>query len=275
MPRPPIERNVQLPKEKADEHTHPDAALEVCRHRPGPAVRPRVRRTDPIDLTSPAGPATLAEVTHLWWFSDGAIMDDGIRHHLWRSWGLCPRHAWLYFRVENEIKYQPLGNAILHEDLISRAAHLINSHHRPHRNLLHLATSDSCLTCDHLASASTGRASFTSDLNTVRTGTRTHDWLASGRDIWSSRRCPRCPTATPQAGAGEASPKNYGHEVPCRLHVDDRSLGDLAAYLLDLAARLHGCITSMTADGPPRAPDSDAALVEALGWVAGWPSAPG
>lgn len=199
-------------------------------------------------------------------------MDDGTRQHLWRSWGLCPRHAWLYFRVENELKYQPLGNAVLHEDLISRAADMINSHHRPHWKLHHLLTSDACLTCDYLAAGPVGRASFASDLNTVHAGNRTRGWLADGRDIWSARRCPHCPPTTPDAGAGESSPSNHEHGVPCRLHVDDQSLDDLIPYLLDLAARLHRCTKSMTADGPARVPDSDAALVEALGWVAGWPA---
>jgi hypothetical protein len=31
-------------------------------------------------------------------------------------------------------------------------------------------------------------------------------------------------------------------------------------------------VKSMTDDGPPRTPDGDAALVEALGWFAGWNS---
>lgn len=235
----------------------------------------RTRHASPDGQPSLDGPATLAEITHLWWFSDGAIMDDGTRHHLWRSWGLCPRHAWLYFRAENEIKYQPLGNAVLHEDLINRAADMVNSRHSPHWKLHHLASSDSCLTCDYLASSPPGRASFTRDLDTVHAGTRTHDWLAGGRDIWSSRRCPHCPHTTPDAGTGEASPRDHEHAVPCRRHIDDRSIDDLTPYLVDLTDRLRRCIKSMTADGPPRAADSDAALVEALGWVAGWPSDPG
>ena len=40
--------------------------------------------------------------------------------------------------------------------------------------------------------------------------------------------------------------------------------------LTDTLQRLSTCVRSMTADGPPRRLESDAALIETLGWFAGW-----
>lgn len=98
----------------------------------------------------PSRPGNSARGPALWWFCDGAIMDGGTREHLWRSWGLCPRHAWLYFRAENELKYQPLGNAVLFEDLTGRVVSRLRSH-RGERHKRHaLATRDTCLTCDYV-----------------------------------------------------------------------------------------------------------------------------
>lgn len=62
------------------------------------------------------------ELKELQSFLDGAIMDVGIRHHLWRSWGLCERHGWCYAVVELEIRGgRPFSTAILYEDLALRS----------------------------------------------------------------------------------------------------------------------------------------------------------
>jgi len=226
----------------------------------------------PNDLITPI---TLAETAQLWWFCDGAIMDVGTRDHLHRSWGLCPRHSWLYFRAENELKYQPLGNAVLTEDLTRRAADLLDSHHRPHTKWQRLATADGCLTCDYLSTSPDGRDRFTKDMLAIQAGNRTRSWLTGYVDVWRHRRCPQCPnTAT-----GDRSAPASDGGITCRVHLlaepDAHHPGELSGYLHDLTERLVACVKSMTADGPDRTMDSDAALVEALGWLASWPPAEG
>jgi len=83
--------------------------------------------------------------------------------------------------------------------------------------------------------------------------------------VWQHRVCPRCEIAhlpTPQ------------HGQLCRLHLVENATKEQLAVTADqlarLGARLLRCVKSMTYDGPPRTPDSDAALIEVLGWFAGW-----
>jgi hypothetical protein len=206
-----------------------------------------------------AGPATPAELAHLWWFADGAIMDVGTRDHLYRSWGLCGRHAWLYFRVETELRVDPLGNAVLLADLVSRAAEAVQPRHMHRGDSARLVATASCFTCDYLTGGATGSERFAAQLRAVNAGTRAADWCLGCRDIWERSRCPRCAGVADECG------------VLCRRHVVER--GAPAAqrpYLQELASRVVRCQKSLTADGPARTPDSDAALVESLGWCSGW-----
>jgi hypothetical protein len=70
-----------------------------------------VERACDLDLTP-------AEVKQLRLFVRGAMMDLGVREHLWRSWGFCPRHTWAHAIVEVElVGGLPFGTAILYEDL--------------------------------------------------------------------------------------------------------------------------------------------------------------
>jgi hypothetical protein len=72
-------------------------------------------------------PFSEPEIRQIWSFLDGAIMDVGTRQHLWRSWGLCPRHAWCYAVAELEIRGgRPFSTTILYEELVGRAARLIS-----------------------------------------------------------------------------------------------------------------------------------------------------
>ena len=207
------------------------------------------------------GPATLAEISQLWWFADGAIMDAGTRTHLHRSWGLCTRHAWMYFRVETQLRYHPLGNAVLMADLVSRAAHLVASPHSTRHKRATLESTESCFTCDYIAASPAGVDRFSAQLNEVNRGSQTADWCREAQHVWQSRMCSACAPRSDVAGA-----------VSCRMHMlTGESSPDAARdYLAQLAERLTVCQKSLTFDGPARTPDSDAALVEGLGWCAGW-----
>jgi hypothetical protein len=212
------------------------------------------------------GPAEWREVKQLWWFCDGAIMDAGTRDHLWRARGLCARHSWLYFCAECELKYHPLGVAVLYEDLLGRALHELTHQHVQPLRMRALRPRATCYTCDYLATKGTGPVSFVRETEQVNAAARTRAWLDGSRPVWRERICPEC---SDRATGGQA--------VLCRAHLIERGgRSDVAGevhYLRQLRPRLRSCVLSMTFHGPPRTPDSDGALVEALGWFAGW--APG
>ncbi|MDR0360227.1 MAG: hypothetical protein LBJ87_12305, partial [bacterium] len=84
----------------------------LARRAPAPQPLPAA-----VDLT-----VSTAETKQLWWFLDGAIMNVGTRHHLWASWGLCPRHSWIHAVMEIENRGgRPFSTSILLEDLLERA----------------------------------------------------------------------------------------------------------------------------------------------------------
>jgi hypothetical protein len=204
-------------------------------------------------------PPTRAEAKQLWWFCDGAIMDVGTRDRLWRARGLCPRHSWMFFCAEIELKWQPLGVAVLYADLAGRMVDSLG--HRWSRTRA-LRTRDTCPTCDFVGSTAQ-TTGFADERDRMAAGTRTADWVAASRPVWSGVVCARCEPAPARSRA-----------VPCRMHLladpTSEALARVTDYLPSLAARLRACVRTMTHEGPPHTPDSDAALVEALGWFAGW-----
>lgn len=209
------------------------------------------------DADNAAGAVTLAEISQLWWFADGAIMDSDTRAHLHRSWGLCARHAWLYFRVEIELRIHPLGNAVLMADLVDRAVEVLSSHRSVHHKLAELEVHDTCFTCDY---GGRGSRRFAAQQRSVNAGSRTAEWCVPCQDVWQPRICSMC---APRRDARSA--------VQCRQHrAHGQNARDELGYLTDLARRVAVCVKSLTADGPDRTADSDAALVEAIGWCFGW-----
>jgi hypothetical protein len=209
---------------------------------------------------------TLAETKQLYWFCHGsAITDVGVRQRLRRAWGFCPRHTWLLFCVEHELRYLPLGAAKIYQDLTWTAAVLLGGRHTVTRMRRSLAAHASCFTCDYLARGPSEDPAFTEGRAWVAAATRVRRWTADSRPVWQHRVCPRCEIAqlpTPQ------------HGQLCRLHLVENATKEQLAVTADqlarLGARLLRCVKSMTYDGPPRTPDSDAALIEVLGWFAGW-----
>jgi hypothetical protein len=174
---------------------------------------------------------------------------------------VCARHAWLYFRVETELRVHPLGNAVLMADLVHRAAEIVTVRGSAARKVAQLGARGSCFTCEY---GGDGQPRFGRQLAQVNGGHATAQWCRAGQRVWQPRACPEC-VPLPYATAG----------VVCRPHLisdatgwrNDAFPGD---YLAELAERLGRCVKSMTVDGPDRSPDTDAALVEGIGWVSGW-----
>jgi hypothetical protein len=215
--------------------------------------------------TLPAPPAailpivlqlTTVEVKQLWWFLDGAIMSPEARHRLWAAWGFCPRHTWAHFTCELELRALPRGTIILYEDLLGRAA-------RPARNwVAQLRTTGPCLTCDYLAvgDATRDEQGWAEETAVVNRHERTLTLLQECQVHWEPRTCPAC-----LGGAG----------MICRPHLledggkpTDRDA--ILATLNDLRRRVEG--TGAAISWPRRTvlPREWAAVVETLGWFAGW-----
>ncbi len=206
---------------------------------------------------------SMVEARQLWSFLDGAIMDVHVRHQLWRTWGLCPRHAWGYAIAEIEVRGgRPFSTAILYEDLVGRAAGLAGSRALPWRlALARLRTRGVCFTCDYVALArshtDTGLGDVLARMNDRR---RTTVLLAASRREWRARACPEClagegPVCRPHLLAGVRPPGGRRR---------------LAGALWDLRRRLHVLVRSMTWRGPVAGAAEEASWVEALAWFGGW-----
>lgn len=200
---------------------------------------------------------TAAEERHLTSFLDGAIMDVGVRHHLWRSWGLCPRHSWQYTLLELErLSGRPLSTSILHQDLVQRAARRSRWARRlpaeAGRRLL-LPRAD-CFTCEFVRIAREGASP--SDAGTQRrTAARE---LRRRPQLWREWGCPEC-------GAGEG--------VRCRPHLLASGTFDgegLTAQLEDLAVEIAALVRSFSWNARPASPRQRVAWVGAVGWFSGW-----
>lgn len=176
---------------------------------------------------------------------------------------MCPRHSWLYFCAENELKYRPLGSAVLYDDLLGRALRVLHQHRFAPVKRHQLTAHETCFTCDYLSGADAISPGFEAEREAVEAAVRTRTWVHGCRQVWSLRVCPQC------------LPARAGHDGQlCRDHLSNLGSRDemagVVGYLDALAPRLSQCMRSMTHGGPPRAPDSDAALIEVLGWFAGW-----
>jgi hypothetical protein len=207
---------------------------------------------------------TPAEVKQLWWFNDGSIMEPETRHHLWRSWGLCPRHAWGYAVVENEVRRgRPFSTAILYADLSERAARLAGRRLASwRRTASQLAPHDYCFTCDYLGVLSNGeltvdREQWVAMTPLVNRRKRTGELIAAAAELWETLACPSC-----LGGTG----------LVCRPHLIAGAEPDrgLAGALRHLSRRLERFVDSMTALKTAVTPRERASWIEALGWFTGW-----
>jgi hypothetical protein len=211
----------------------------------------------PLDFTP-------AEVKQLWWFLDGAIMNVETRHHLWRSWGLCPRHAWGYAVSEVELRGGlPFSTAILYEDLTRRAAELAGRRLLPWARVRsQLESHDSCFTCDFVAGRAGGQletdeARWEETAARMNQRRRTVPLVGASSDLWCSHACRLC----------------LGGDGPvCRRHLLEGVAppGALDDELENLAARLRTFVRSLTVRGAVAGAREQTSWIEALGWFGGW-----
>jgi hypothetical protein len=202
------------------------------------------------------------EVKQLWWFFDGAIMDPHVRHRLWRSWGFCSRHAWAHAVVENELRYLPHGTVVLYEDLLTRAIVAIRRRGLRFRPPEHrLVARDECMTCSYVQlPRESVDISFIDRTKRAREHARFGAFAGDTRRVWQPRACSAC----------------LGGNGPlCRPHLLQRLAPPtgweaLSDQLVEVAGRLGRFGESMRWRGPEATPADRSALIETLGWFAGW-----
>jgi hypothetical protein len=202
------------------------------------------------------------------------LLDPGVpaaeRRALWRSWGPCSRHMWAAAVVECELDWQPRATARLCQELLSRALQVMTAPAWP-RRLRQRALRDrgSCPVC---VGANTGgnpaqAPEYAEQLAVKRLarwefGTRFQFMAERGRTLWLSSTCPIC--------AGGRGPI-------CRPHLMEWPNGlsrHAVARLRETHARVRELTAAIERDGRGRTPATDAGLVEALGFIAGWIDTP-
>ncbi|MBC7293124.1 MAG: hypothetical protein H5T84_03260 [Thermoleophilia bacterium] len=202
--------------------------------------------------------ASIAEVKQLLSFLDGAVIVPDARHHLWRSWGFCPRHTWLLAVVECELRLRPMGTAIIYEDLAKRASTVLTNWALPRpARLQQLRPRAACLTCEHVKIGRDDPA-WNHPTQVVNRRRRFLEQVRSTQAEWEPHTCPVC--------AGGKGPV-------CRIHLLEGAhapLGQTGKALSDLAKRLRSYYRSLTWQGPRASPRDQASWVEVLGWFAGW-----
>jgi hypothetical protein len=216
-----------------------------------PAPKQHVIDTGPIGLTVP-------EVKQLWWFFDGSIRVVEVRHHLWRSWGFCPRHTWAYVTTEIQLRADRPFQTSMYEDLSARAARAASrAFASPQALRRRLKARASCFTCDYAARARDIDPRFVENQRAVNRLDRLHRHLETTRDVWEPKTCPAC---------------LGGDGLVCRphiLHGVDPPQG-LGAELSDIAERLRVFSRTLTWRGPNVGPTERVSWVESLGWFGGW-----
>lgn len=205
---------------------------------------------------------TCSEVKQIWWFLDGSINAVDVRHHLWRSWGFCPRHTWTFMIAAIELRAGiPFQPSILYEDLTRRAATACSGGRHPQAVMRALSARASCLTCDFVGPAAVDDPGFALEARRVNARTRTARLLRQSQPIWEARSCPSC---------------LGGRGIPCRPHLlagKEPVPADLGPHLQDLTDRLHVFMRSMTWHGPSATEEEAASWVEAAGFFGGWSAA--
>ncbi|MBO0685036.1 MAG: hypothetical protein J2P45_17940 [Candidatus Dormibacteraeota bacterium] len=211
---------------------------------------------------------SVQEVRQLWAFLDGAIMAVDTRHRLWRSWGLCPRHAWGYAIAEIELRGgRPFSTTILYEDLVGRARRLLERTRLLPWSVVvtRFRPRGECSTCDFLAIdprfVEDHAQAMTAEVNRLE---RTRELLSASRPIWMESSCPHC-----LGGGGPVCLRHLlSGQDPGQDPGEDRQ--GLIEQVGDLDRRLRAFGKSMTWKGGPATHSEQASWIEALGWLADW-----
>ncbi len=210
--------------------------------------------TEPLQLS-------VLETKQLWWFLDGAIMSHATRARLAAAWGFCPRHTWCYVTSEVELRLTPRGTLVLYEDLLTRAGTALESGRRWANKL---RVDGTCITCDYVGPANPLRleGGWDEDQAQINARTRMTALLVGSRATWEPRTCPEC--------LGGSGPLCRMHLLAAGKSVDEATRTRTRETLERIRAEVEELGKAISWPRRDVAPEEWAALVEALGWFAGW-----
>jgi hypothetical protein len=247
-------------------------------------MHPQEPKANP-PMLGPDRPLEPEEVRVLWSFIHGDIMIGGIREQLRRALGLCPRHTWAYFVTEVELwlygppprgGHLPFDVGILYQDLLADVIGKITSAHSTSRHGLRsvLTPKAPCRICADLSGEMTnslGYAGSRADELTIEAADLTHTraWLLRTQEHWRERVCALC--ALPGSnGIGVSATQMCRSHLAQAASVSRQDVTSIASWLDDARRRMSRSVDSMTQGGQPATIADDAAVIETLGWFAGW-----
>lgn len=215
----------------------------------------------------PFWPLSDGEVHAFYWFIQGSIMVVETRHSLWRSWGLCERHAWAALAVE--MAFRPtlmLCPCILYEDLLQRCIARFPKHGplKPIRLAHRLLPRGPCMTCEMdayhngLGAAPSGLIAKGRAPNNLRAFALAH------REHWEHTVCGTC--------------RGDGSWPRCRRHLLEDIAAGAPSRLPDHRIMLERIRRHLVIFGRSflwghrgtDGPQDRASLLSAVGWFGGW-----
>lgn len=225
-----------------------------------------------------------AEVSMLWSFVHGDIMIGGIREQLRRALGLCARHTWGYFVTEVELwlygpaprgGHLPFDVGVLYQDLLTDVIGKISSARSPSRHGLRSALSPKgpCRICADLSTPGDGvplgYAGSNADALAEEAAelTYTKAWLLRTQEHWTAWVCPACTLPDSPSNAVSALCRNHLARFDA---IAPEEVAAIVSHLDDARRRLYRSVDSMTQGGRQATTADDAAVIETLGWFAGW-----
>ena len=206
------------------------------------------------------------EIHFLWYFIQGSIMNPETRWNLRHNWGMCDRHSFGFVAAEAAYRHGFLmGQAVLYQDLMERAAAAFKTFApvSAFNILFKLRETKPCFMCKLGYDLTSGSPSHFEFIEEGRNLDPIRAFARETAPYWRDLVCGCC--------AGNDSPSR------CRIHLRKelvRGRADIAgqrAMVQYISHHVSRYMESFVWGCPyPATVEDRAALIESIGWLAGW-----